>query len=97
MLFLVRFTIIGHSMEPVLKNGSTVIASSLPYLFRKPKINDIIVIKHPKSKKILVKRLIKIEKSEYFVAGDNRLDSIDSKNFGLVRKKDIIGKVFIYY
>lgn len=31
----------------------------------------------------------------YFVLGDNRSDSMDSRDFGFVKKEDIIGKAFI--
>lgn len=34
-------------------------------------------------------------KDEYFVLGDNREDSADSRRFGFVKKSDIIGKVVI--
>lgn len=33
----------------------------------------------------------------YFVSGDNRPHSLDSREFGLVPKEDIIGKAFVRY
>ena len=40
----------------------------------------------------------KIPKQKYFLVGDNRNNSIDSRIFGFVDKKDIIGKTnFILY
>jgi len=34
-----------------------------------------------------------VPKDSYFVMGDNRGDSLDSRNFGFIKKSDIIGKV----
>ena len=35
----------------------------------------------------------KIPKDMYLVLGDNREDSLDSREIGLIKKKDILGKV----
>ncbi len=39
----------------------------------------------------------KINNNEYFVLGDNRSHSSDSRQWGTVPKKDIIGRVFFRY
>jgi len=36
--------------------------------------------------------LLGLGEDEYFVMGDNRPDSYDSRNFGPIKKRDIIGK-----
>ena len=45
MILVNRFRLEGHSMEPSLKNGDEIVATNIFYLFKKPKINDIVVIK----------------------------------------------------
>ncbi|OGH23372.1 MAG: signal peptidase I [Candidatus Levybacteria bacterium RIFCSPHIGHO2_01_FULL_42_15] len=40
---------------------------------------------------------IKVSEGEYFVSGDNRSHSSDSREFGTIKQKDIIGKSFFVY
>lgn len=79
-------------MEPHLNNKDKVLISSIPYLFKSPKINDIVAFKDRK-RKIMIKRIAKIKKSKYFVQGDNNKDSFDSRSFGAIFKNQILGKV----
>jgi nickel-type superoxide dismutase maturation protease len=92
MLPLMKFKVVGHSMEPVIKNGGTVLVSNLFYWFKKPSIGDIVAFRD--TGKILIKRIKRIQGSKYFLTGDNQKDSIDSRQFGLISKREIIGKVF---
>ncbi len=84
----------GHSMQPVISNGQKVLASSLPFLFSKPKINDIVVFKS--ESKIFVKRIRSVSEDKYFLEGDNKSDSLDSREFGLINRKNILAKVLWY-
>jgi nickel-type superoxide dismutase maturation protease len=92
MLLLARFKINGHSMEPQIKNRDQVLVSSIPYLFKSPQINDIVTFKD-NSNKTLVKRIIRITDNGFIVQGDNKNDSLDSRKFGEVLLKQIMGKV----
>jgi nickel-type superoxide dismutase maturation protease len=83
-------------MEPTLKEGESVLVSSLPYLFSSPKTGEIVVIKELHTKKFFVKRIKKIENGKFFVAGDNPDDSLDSRKFGWLNREAIAGKV-VYY
>ena len=38
---------------------------------------------------------VTLGEGEYFIMGDNRQESFDSRSFGVVRKTDISGKVFL--
>lgn len=46
--------------------------------------------------KEMIKRIQKIRGNEYFVVGDNKKESTDSRNFGWIKKDQIIGKVIWY-
>ena len=94
MLLLSRFTISGHSMEPTLLQGQTVLVSSIPFFFSKPKIGDIVAFK--KIKKIFIKRIAKIDGEKYFVRGDNKRDSMDSRRLGWVSRKKFWGKHYFF-
>ena len=80
-------------MSPTINPGNIVFASPLPYFLSKPKVNDLVIVFDPRDGRILVKRITKIDKNEYFVAGDNKTKSVDSRTFGSLKRRDIIGKV----
>lgn len=88
-----KFKVIGHSMYPTIKEGEIILVNRFSYLLKRPSIGDIIAAKV--NKEILIKRITKIDRDNYFLKGDNLQDSLDSRRFGAVSKKQIIGKVFI--
>jgi type IV secretory pathway protease TraF len=75
-------------MEPTLRPGQYVIATNL---FIKPVIDDVVVIRHDQVDKI--KRIKKIQNEKLFLVGDNISHSIDSRSFGWLPKKSIVGRV----
>jgi len=83
-------------MMPYYKNGDAVLINKLSYFFKNPKINDVVVCRN-KNKMHIIKRIARINPSadgnKYFVLGDNKDKSTDSRDFGWVYKKEIIGKV----
>lgn len=78
----------GHSMEPKIKEGSFFIVSSIPFLFRNPKVDDYIIFE--KNYKLIVKRIEKLDKFGIHVNGINQNDS---KSFPPISKNDIKGVV----
>ncbi len=78
-------------MEPKINDGEHVIATNIPFILKKLKTNDIIVFK--KYGQYFVKKIFRITKGEYFVIGENKNDSLDSRRFGAISFKDICGKV----
>lgn len=87
------FKVRDRSMLPKIKDGDYLIVSMIPYLFRRPSVNDVIVLRHPKKTIFLVKRIARASKKHYYVEGDNREHSEDSRSFGWVSGGLILGKV----
>lgn len=83
-------------MSPTLKEGQTVLVNRLSYIFSSPKRGDIVAIKDPRDHKILIKRIDDVELKSFFVTGDNKEHSTDSREFGMIGKKEIVGKVIFY-
>ena len=105
-IFVIDFMIAeGQSMVPVIKPGKVLLVCktyygiklpySLNYTFqwRTPKEGDVVIFYTPHGD-IAVKRCGEILEGESFLAlGDNTSQSFDSRNYGPVPNKNIIGKV----
>lgn len=55
-------------------------------------MGDVVVTIDPKSDDNLLKRIIKVENGSYWVEGDNKKDSYDSRRFGWVLRNMLLGK-----
>ncbi len=77
-------------MYPTFKAGNVVLVSSFPYFFKNPAVGDLVVLK---KEKYIIKRITKIDGDRFFVEGDNIKESIDSRKFGWIGRKEIVGKV----
>jgi nickel-type superoxide dismutase maturation protease len=82
--------VVGYSMEPTLKNNQTIFVSSIPFFFVKPSVGNVIALSYGRC---MIKRIAKINKDKIFVIGDNEKESTDSRNFGWISMKNILGKV----
>ena len=88
-----RFIVAGKSMEPAYLDGDRVLACRVIYKLRKPRVGEVVVLKAPKSGRLIIKRIYRIKGDEYFVIGDNLNGSTDSREFGPVSRGMIIGGV----
>jgi nickel-type superoxide dismutase maturation protease len=87
------FLVQEQSMAPLLHEGDFVLGDRTSYVFFKPKVGQIVIARHPARKSmLLVKRIIKERQGLYWIEGDNALASKDSRHFGWVERKDIVGK-----
>ena len=90
---LQRFKIKNNSMFPTINEREEVL--TVRYLFQRPKVGDIIVFRQVVPPFVLCKRIKKIVKNKMWVEGDNKKESIDSRMFGFIDRKNIIGKVIL--
>ena len=78
-------------MTPTFSEEDSVLVSSFPFLFIKPKKGDVVVFE--KYNRLYIKRIGKIKEEKYFLVGDNKKDSEDSRRFGSVSREQIKGKI----
>lgn len=93
ILPVVKFRVEGKSMFPSFSSGETVLVDKISYKFGDPKLNDVVVVRIKGGKKYMIKRVIRAKNKKYFVIGDNKKGSTDSRHFGWVKKEEILGKV----
>ena len=90
-----RFRVSGNSMLPLLQPGEEILVDLSAYQKAHPQVGDIIVANHPhRPNYYVVKRIRSIRNNcDFFLVGDNYLESTDSRSFGAVTLDNIIGKV----
>ena len=139
VLFFEKARVYGHSMEPVLKDGQTVLVDKLAYRLGEPERFDVIVFRDRREEgRYYMKRIVGLPgetvqiadgrvtidgvlleepsereeirdarrasepvvlgQAEYFVLGDNRNGSSDSRDsdIGNVSAEHIIGRVVLW-
>lgn len=85
------FIIEGDSMLPTLKASDAVLIDPGAAF----STGDIVLAQHPYKKSVkILKRIGEISpEGKYVLIGDNAGESTDSRTFGEIQKKDILGKV----
>jgi nickel-type superoxide dismutase maturation protease len=98
--FLSRYgtvVVSGASMAPTLNEGDWVVVRWKPRR-KKLEAGNIVIVERDDQPGIqYVKRITKIEKKRYWVEGDNSEPSIDSRSWGFLTRKEIIGKYLFRY
>ena len=95
---VVRFIVEGNSMAPTFRPGEHLLINKFIYKIKNPKKGDIIALSDPRDKnRILLKRILEVEDDMVNVISDNVGEGTDSRVFGKINTKNIIGKVFFRY
>jgi nickel-type superoxide dismutase maturation protease len=83
----------GESLSPFFLEGDFVVVSKIPFVLRKIKAGDIVVFRHPVYGTMIKKvEHITPDGEEILVLG-TQPESIDSRQFGPVRRRQLVGKV----
>jgi nickel-type superoxide dismutase maturation protease len=81
-------------MQPALRPGDRL----LVWTWASPRVGDIVVVRDAQFRQtLLVKRIHAIERGNFDVRGDNPNVSRDSREFGLVSRELIVGRVVYRY
>lgn len=87
--FRYLYKVTGNSMSPLLKDGDKVFVKKTKDIHK----GDITVANHPYKKVQIIKKVSKVEGDKITLKGANKSESSDSRSFGKIRKKDVIGVV----
>jgi nickel-type superoxide dismutase maturation protease len=90
-----RFRVAGNSMLPWLPPGEEILVNLSAYQKFLPQKGDLVVVTHPHHRDLtIVKRVVLVtDTGDFFLMGDNPQESTDSRFFGAVSLKLILGKV----
>ena len=80
----------GTSMLPTLRPGDRLVVVALP-----PRVGDVVALHH--DGRVMVKRVAAIDGSRVTVHGDNAAASTDSRTFGAVSLRSVLGRAVYRY
>ena len=91
---LVRLEVTGPSMLPALRPGDRVLALRT----RRLRVGQVVAVRDPRQpSRVVVKRVAGRAPGGWRVLGDNRESSTDSRVFGVVPDRLVVGRVVYRY
>ena len=80
----------GDSMAPTYISGDWLIVR----WGGRYKVGEVVLVEREDRPGVfLVKRLVRIDDGEFWVQGDNKSSSTDSRQWGAITSKEVLGKV----
>jgi nickel-type superoxide dismutase maturation protease len=81
-------------MLPTLREGDRLLARRIG----KVSCGDVVLVRHPTDEQlVLVKRIAGREGTRFVVLGDNAAASVDSRQFGPVERRALLGRCYYRY
>lgn len=80
-------------MLPTLRDGQIVIIEKISYRLRSPLPGEIVVANAPIGIEVVKRVIRQTEDGKYWLEGDNKDASTDSREFGAVSRSAIQGRV----
>ena len=93
MIGVRRLTVQGDSMRPAFEPGDRLVAIR-PWPLRP---GQVVALRDPRDGRLLVKRIAAVDGDLVDVQGDNSSASTDSRHFGPVSRRRLIGRVVYRY
>jgi signal peptidase I len=91
-------------MEPSFRAGDRLAVNRLAYARRAPRPGEVVVVRDPEEpRRLLLKRVVAppdgaaIAEGACYVVGDNAAESRDSRHFGAVPRRLVVGRAWRKY
>ena len=82
-----RFCGKGWSMSPFIQDGDVI--SIVPIVESSPKVGEVVAYTLPDTEKLIVHRIISIDRDEFHLQGDNQSSDMDD----VIQLSNILGRV----
>lgn len=95
-----RVVVFDESMMPTLRAGDRLLVDTAAYRDRPPDVGEIVVLVDPEQpSRWLVKRVVRVDPSAdtVDVRGDSTETARDSRRFGPVPFRSVVGRVYRIY
>ena len=81
-------------MYPTLRDGERVVVDTTACREAPPAVGDVVLARHPFMRDMwMIKRVVGVaDDGRYLLRGDNALESSDSRSFGPVAPRSILGR-----